>query len=119
VPLVYFISPFPGLLDTNDSFCSQIVFFKNPKDHNICCKMENMIQKINLFCFYCFFITRKSINLEVPNAALQGLDRQKNSSATYCLIVVLLNLKFQLDKLKNNAEKAIIVFCSLFWFLLQ
>jgi hypothetical protein len=40
-----------------------------------------------------------------------GLDR---SSSTFCLRAVLLNLKFQLDKLKNNKEKTIIVFFANF-----
>jgi hypothetical protein len=44
--------------------------------------------------------------------ALPGLDRKKNSSSTYCLIAVLIILKIQFDKCKNNEEKAIIVFCN-------
>jgi hypothetical protein len=43
-----------------------------------------------------------------PIPALPGLDRKKNSPPTYCHIAVLQNLKFQLDKFKNNEEKAII-----------
>jgi hypothetical protein len=49
-------------------------------------------------------------------SALPGLDRKKKSFTTYWHIVVLLNLKFQLDMFKTNEEKAIIVFFCSFGF---
>jgi hypothetical protein len=49
-----------------------------------------------------------------PIPVLPGLDRKKKSSSTYFHIAVMLNLKFQLDKFRNNEEKAIIVFFAVF-----
>jgi hypothetical protein len=37
--------------------------------------------------------------------ALPGLDRKKSSSSAYCLIAVLLNLKFQLDMFNTTKKK--------------
>jgi hypothetical protein len=63
-------------------------------------KNANMIQKI-------FFNLKKIHHFgpkHSPIPALPGFGRRKNSSSTYFHIAVLLNLKFQLDKLKNNEE---------------
>jgi hypothetical protein len=75
--------------------------------------MANMFQKIKLFCFNLKKIYHFGGPKHSPNTALPGLGIKKKSSTILYLIAVLLNLKFQLDKLKNNEEKAIIVFfCS-------
>jgi hypothetical protein len=77
--------------------------------------MANMIQKINLFFFY-FFLFEENPSFwsssTQPNPSSSKLEQKKNLSSTYCHIAVLLNLQLQLDKFKNNEEKAIIVFCN-------
>jgi hypothetical protein len=75
--------------------------------------MANMIQKINLLFLFLFYL--KKIHHFGGSKysiiqALPGLDRKTSSSSAYCLIAVLLNLVFQLDKYKPNEEKAILAF---------
>jgi hypothetical protein len=99
----------------NDTIFSQIIFFKNLKFMlkliYINDKFDSKVKSVLfLFLFHLKKIHHFGGPNQSPNPNLPGLGRKKNSSSTSCHIAVLLNLKFQHYKFKNNEGKAIIFF---------